>query len=166
MSERGRSTPCDPRAGHARTRLYTVDAPGDPRDGIVDEADIELDASFAWGTGADRAARLEAVLVHELGHVLGLDHSCAADATAARDPDYPLCTNPRAMASLMYPNALEPGRALVLDPDSDARDTLTAIYPAASGCGAKDAWLGVACVIASSVAALAWTRRRRAEGKG
>ena len=67
----------------ARLGLTCVHSKWD-RDGVlrVVEADIRLDESEAWVAGVrdcEDAFVLESVLVHELGHVVGLDHPQVAE---------------------------------------------------------------------------------------
>jgi hypothetical protein len=71
------------------TTVYYVDRPGDSDDGIILDADVELNnLNFTFdfvdpAKGATKPARagtaiadFENTLVHELGHLQGLDHTC------------------------------------------------------------------------------------------
>jgi hypothetical protein len=64
------------------------------------EADIYLNAAdFQWGeSGSDAAVELGPVLLHELGHVLGLLHPCGDDAPSipacGKDPAFDVVMNP------------------------------------------------------------------------
>ena len=71
------------------TTVFYVDH-GEPDDGTILDADVELnDINFTFvvepTTQQPRAGTevsdLENTLTHELGHVLGLDHTCANAAT-------------------------------------------------------------------------------------
>jgi hypothetical protein len=68
------------------------------------EMDIELNgADFSWkDLGRDA---LQETLVHELGHVFGLQHAC----------EVPQCDD-KVRRSVMYPYPLEAGRARLLGP--------------------------------------------------
>ena len=102
----------------ARTALYPISAPGTPRDGLVQEADIELNAArFRWASDdAPSTAHLHRAILHELGHVLGLSHPCSFTVTGRRSCKDELYTNalmnPEA-AVLHGPVALTPGAAEV-----------------------------------------------------
>ena len=116
------------------TTLYPNDAEG-RRYADLREADMEINGvDFAWSLEGEKAdtTSLRALVVHELGHVLGLDHPCEASTRAggAKRP----CDSPPVRASIMYPLPIEDGRAAVLEPGRAERDTLCALY------AADDAW--------------------------
>jgi hypothetical protein len=51
-----------------------------PRDGEIREADVEINAvSFRWSLDGrpEHTRSLRAIVMHELGHVLGLAHACS-----------------------------------------------------------------------------------------
>jgi hypothetical protein len=62
------------------TTIYFVDDPQSARDGKILDADIELNGEFfdftAEAGGVQGKTDIENTVVHELGHVLGLDHPC------------------------------------------------------------------------------------------
>jgi hypothetical protein len=97
------------------TRLYPRIVPGAAEDGDLREADIEINAVHSDWFSELAASRLEALLAHELGHVLGLAHPLASDS-AGRE-------------SVMYFDPLEAGRPLVLKPGQSEIDGLCALYP-------------------------------------
>ena len=67
---------CYPEDLTGRTHLYPRLAPGHRDDGEIAGADVELNG--VRGTLDERS--LEASLMHELGHVLGLDHPCGPNS--------------------------------------------------------------------------------------
>ncbi|MCB9544644.1 MAG: matrixin family metalloprotease [Myxococcales bacterium] len=81
--------------------------------GIILEADITFNAvSFRWATANNaRANDIETVALHEVGHLLGLDHSANRDA-------------------VMYPSVQERVRRTL---QADDLAGVRAIYPAARG---------------------------------
>lgn len=61
----------------AITTVSFVDNPNSERDGQIIDADIELNGVyFTFTTSAAVETDIENTLVHELGHLMGLDHPC------------------------------------------------------------------------------------------
>jgi hypothetical protein len=107
------------------TTVWFADRPGDPADGQITDADIELNAvnySFtnqpatAQARVGTKVADLENTLTHELGHVMGLAHTCWDHKTDTPPPDEtgapaPDCnaTNlpPKVTMATMFPYADE-----------------------------------------------------------
>lgn len=119
----------------ALTHLYFEE------DGTANEADIEVNGvDIAWQVSGGESTRLRAVLVHELGHVLGLEHACGPSLASGRDTGgvrSPPCASSEARRSVMYPDGLEEGRTLVLEPDAESVATLRETYGERSGCACR-----------------------------
>jgi len=62
----------------AVTTVFYYDKPNQPQDGEMLETDVEINATyFAFADdGSQDHIDLQNTLTHELGHVLGLDHTC------------------------------------------------------------------------------------------
>lgn len=68
--------PHDPKATGITT-VFFIDDPDRDDDGRILDADIELNGSYSFSTTRERAKQdVENVVVHELGHLMGLDHTC------------------------------------------------------------------------------------------
>jgi hypothetical protein len=101
---------CYDRQLHASTRLRPERRPGHPTDGLIKEADLEVNGvDFAWSALGERPGtlNLEAMLVHELGHVLGLDHPCAPLGSEARRSGRLKfgCSDRKVKQAVMHPDA-------------------------------------------------------------
>lgn len=124
------------------TTVVYIDDPDHPRDGEIVDADVELNGlDFAISingqteSGSACQADLENTLTHELGHLLGLDHTCLKPDEDPRtdgngDPS-PLCaatTDPVIRDATMYPeqNCGETKKASLTDDDIDG---ICAAYP-------------------------------------
>lgn len=108
------SLPCHDPTRSALTQLYTRPRAGSAGGSEIIEADIEINAvHFDWRSLPVHS--LDAVLLHELGHVLGLDHTCRASTLSTRLDNggaaLPVCRELAASArqGVMYPDPLEPG---------------------------------------------------------
>src|SRR5262249_8466870 len=106
-----------PNAAAVTTSFYFES--GD-RAGELVETDIEINGAFAFDTqGAPDRVDLVSAITHEIGHVIGLDHTCATvpgrapahdTSGAVVPPCFPLdAVPPDARAATMFP-FLEPGQ--------------------------------------------------------
>lgn len=92
---------CHNPASSALATLIFIDRPGDPNDGVIVDADIEVNAvDFSVGVCDGTTGRcvtegtpplvqdLANTLTHEVGHLLGFEHTCwAGSGPAPRDAD-------------------------------------------------------------------------------
>lgn len=127
---------CDP-LSPAITWLYYVDKPGAADDGRMFEVDIEINGeAYDWSLAPDTSTMdLETALVHELGHVIGLDHDCYEAGFGLPRPvddqgaPVPSCSDAPAdvRASVMY-TASGNGMVRRALSDDDARAICT-LYP-------------------------------------
>ena len=136
----------------ALTTVYFVDRPGQPDDGTIVDADIELNAvDYALAacdgtpggcvtTGSGLATDLGNVLTHELGHLVGLDHTCWSGAGPAPLDDtgapIPPCSPPGNLSAeirdaTMYAFSA-PEETKKRTPEADDIDGWCGLYPAAS----------------------------------
>ncbi|MCK6529024.1 matrixin family metalloprotease [Myxococcota bacterium] len=90
--------------------VIAVTAVSHYEDGTIVDADIAFNgAHFQWAVGEPGAIDLQSVATHEIGHLLGLDHSDAPGATMAAEyvpgetAPRSLTDDDRAGASALYP---------------------------------------------------------------
>lgn len=94
----------------AITHLYPNEEPGSAEDGLVREADIEINAvQYRWSLEGSEAGTvsLSMALAHELGHVLGLGHSCESSEAGAAGRERAPCDRAGRANALMVANLLE-----------------------------------------------------------
>jgi len=137
---------CHPESAAGITIATYVDDASSDRDGAIVDADIELNGvQFSIGVNGQTLgtqpciAELQNTLTHELGHLLGLEHTCLA----AGDPDriddkgnpVPSCPGTAANQAATMFNYQECGETSKesLDPDDIAG--VCAIYPPAQDPG-------------------------------
>ena len=183
---------CDTDYDAAALALTSVSA--STSSGIIRDADIEVNAyHFSWADlvthpdlrgGNQLFHDLQNAVTHEMGHVIGLDHTCylqgppPLDNTGQPIPD---CANasPDVLATTMFPSA-NPGDIDKRDLAPDDQQAVCDIYPAAEDpktCspgntdpgGCSCATVGgtpssVMVVIALLVGGLVVTRTRRRRG--
>jgi MYXO-CTERM domain-containing protein len=149
------------------------------RAGEVVETDVEVNGAFAFGTdGAPDRVDLISAITHELGHVIGLDHTCQTvpgqappvdSSGAVVPPCIPLEAVPaEARAATMFP-FLEPGQLDARTPLSDERTAVCDLYRAHSqrcanvgpGCGCHTTNAADPLLIAALALALRGLRPRR-----
>jgi hypothetical protein len=130
------------------TTLWFVNDSGDDRNGQIFDADIELNsATFAFAIdgettdGSSCVADLANTLTHEVGHLLGLDHTCwGGEGSQPRDGDgelVPPCGGAvpsAARAATMYAFQ-ECGETSKASLEADDINGVCAIYPIAAASG-------------------------------
>jgi len=141
-------------AAIALTTVFLRNLPGNPEDGEILDADIEINGSnYTWADIPDNATSirdyandedLRNALVHEMGHLLGLWHNCYLDGEMSLPDDQgrpsPNCMNATGdmLLATMYPST----EFAAIDKRSLSDDELGAIcdiYPytfqvAGAGC--------------------------------
>lgn len=103
---------------HSRSAYAVTITTFDPTTGLLADADIELNSVSHTFTATDNPALtrvdIQNTLTHEVGHLLGLDHSTDAEAT-------------------MYAEAAQSGELKKRTLASDDTEALCTIYPVDSG---------------------------------
>lgn len=144
----GKAGYCHSPSAAGLTTVVFVDDPDNSRDGEIVDADVELNAvGFAIAnhgvslSDSGCLADLTNTLTHELGHVLGLEHTCRTRTDPPRVDDtggpVPLCDEtgaPAITSATMYPfqNCGETKKSTLAPDDLQA---LCDVYPIASDPG-------------------------------
>lgn len=172
--------PSDPPSCHGTDVLAVTHVTRDVNTGAIIDADIEINAvSVAWAELTVDAPRpgapvdLQSMLTHELGHLIGLDHTCTLDGTGTPvdslgNPVKPCDAEAFARATTMYPSVMK-GSIRLRDLADDERRAVCDIYPIpprqleGTGCSvAGRGWASPAAVLMPLVIAMIrGTRRAR-----
>jgi hypothetical protein len=173
----------------ATTTVFFHDDPGAANDGEMVEADMEINAvHFAFDDhGSPGSIDLPSVFAHELGHTIGLDHTCTTNQGALPPVDdqgqsipfcFPVASLPASVTGATMYNFIAPGQTDKRAPGPDETRAACAIYadyvPECSGqqdrngsircsvgpIGQASAAATLAAIAAIGVA-LGWRRRRQ-----
>jgi hypothetical protein len=136
----------DKNAAAITTVMYIERQQGDPMDGQLLDADIELnDQSFRFGTGGEKdRTDVENTVTHEMGHFAGLDHPCddgqriptPKDHTGAVIPScVPQYRLPQTMRDSTMFNFADMGETKKRTPEADDVLGMCALYPKAEDPG-------------------------------
>jgi hypothetical protein len=137
----------------ALTTVFYVNAAGSPNDGLIRDADVEINAvdyavaacsapGVCETSGQGSVSDLANTLTHELGHLVGLDHTCwdqpGVPPTDDQGLPVPSCgvgvLPPEITDATMY-NYQDPGEVKKATVEQDDVDGWCAVYPAANDPG-------------------------------
>jgi len=165
----------------AVTSVYLEKSEHSPRTAAILEADMELDAvDYGWsvdgsGISGDGVRDITRVVMHEVGHALGLEHNCNDGASS--DPSLPGCRRAGAAVrgATMFPSWLD-SRAAPRELGGDERRALCDIYPRSAlastppakpgARGVRFAALVATAVFGSGILAFLMKRGRHLRGSG
>jgi uncharacterized protein (TIGR03382 family) len=135
---------CHPSAAAGITTVTFIKHPGQSDDGEIVDADVEINGvDFAISTGGVSTktgcqADLGNTITHELGHVLGLEHTCVTSADPPRTdgngnpvPACPDNGDTKVTEATMYPYQMC-GETKKTTLETDDIDGACAIYPTAN----------------------------------
>ena len=159
---------CYDEAAAGITTIFFVDDDGSSRNGEILDADIEFNGvQFAIAVDGQTSgtAQCEAdfanTLTHELGHLLGLDHTCWAGGERLEDDQgntVPACTSPTLGSAIteatMY-NFQSCGETKKATLEADDVAAYCALYPRGehtTTCEAADITSGGCCSVSSTAA--------------
>jgi MYXO-CTERM domain-containing protein len=186
---------CHAASSAGLTTVFYVNTPGQPGDGAIRDADIEINAvNFAVGVcsapgvcvtnGQGPVSDLANTLTHEVGHLIGLDHSCwsgdgiqPTDGTGAPAPRCDPSNSQTIVDATMYPSQGD-GEIKKATLEQDDIDGFCQAYPKADdpgtcersstgsgGCSVGGAEAGGDGLVLALVGlALAFGQRRRLRG--
>lgn len=178
---------CYSEAAAGITTAVFVDDPKSPRDGAIVDADVEINgANFAISNNGTTLgvqsckAELLNTLTHELGHLVGLEHTCRVSGDPERVDDLnrpvPLCTatsDPKIIDATMYPfqdcgetkkESLSPDEVDFLCkvyPKASDPGTCAAVEPSKPGCGCASSEPPAGGLMLAALSSLWLLRRRR-----
>jgi MYXO-CTERM domain-containing protein len=164
---------CHDSAAAGLTTLFFIDDPASKRNGTILDADIELNGvDFNIAVDHQTAANdgLEADLAntftHEVGHLMGLDHTCAPPG-GIRLEDHqgepiPICSpDPTQMPAVVREATMfafqDPGETKKASPEPDDISGVCSIYPLDENpreCLAAELEPGTTCAVGSGKGAL------------
>ncbi len=137
----------------------------DEKSGIIYDSDIELNASgfvFTTVEGPGASTDVQNTMTHEIGHLLGLDHTLASGSTmyprapTGETSKRTIDDGSRGFVCMAYPKG-RPSQSCVT-PSLDSSGNAVELGPDARGCTSTgaEAWLPAL----AGWAVLAWRRRR------